>query len=92
MYISEVIRGGSRDLIEENTSFLLVVSSSVFRDDDANGYSIPNSEKYQSRISLEEISPTEITGLRSTAAENRSGNCPITKRKELFIQKKMTKI
>ena len=73
LYISEEIKGGRAD----------VVVSSIFGDDDDNGYSIPNSEKYQSLISLEEISPTEMTGLRRTAAENRSGNRPMT-----FLNKK----
>ena len=70
-YISEETRGGSLgvDVVE---------ASSISGDDDDNGYSIPNSEKYQSGISLEEISPTEMTGLRRTAAENRSGYRPMT--------------
>lgn len=69
MYISEEIRGGRADVVG---------ISSISGDDDDNGYSIPNSEKYQSGISLEEISPTEMTGLRRTAAENRSGYRPTT--------------
>lgn len=66
-YISEETRGGRADVVG--------VSSG---DDEDNGYSIPNSEKYQSGRSLEEISPTEMTGLRKTAAENRSGYRPMT--------------
>ena len=68
-YISEEIRGGRADVVGV---------SSMSGDDDDNGYSIPNSAKYQSGISLEEISPTEMTGLRKTAAENRSGYRPMT--------------
>ena len=71
-YISGETRGGRVDVVGVS----LLISG-----DDDNGYSIPNSEKYQSRISLEEISPTEITGLRRTAAENRSGNRPMTLRR-----------
>lgn len=75
VYISAETRGGSRDVA--------VFSVSVgCRGDEANGYSIPNSEKYQSRMSLEEISPTEMTGLRSTAAENKSGNRAITEKNQ----------
>ena len=69
VYIPEETRGGRADVVR-----VLSISG----DDDDNGYLIPNSEKYQSRISLEEISPTEMTGLRRTAAENRSGNRPMT--------------
>ena len=68
--ISEEIRGGMADVV--------IRASSISRDDDDKGYSIPNSEKNQSRISLEEISPTEMTGLRRTATENRSGYRPMT--------------
>ena len=72
MYNSGEIRGGRADVVG---------GSSIFGDDDDNGYSIPNSEKYQSRISLEEISPTEMTGLRRTAAEKKSGYRPMTFKK-----------
>ena len=64
VYISEETRGGRADVVGV---------SWISGDEDDNGYSIPNSEKYQSGISLIEISPTEMTGLRSTAAEKRSG-------------------
>ena len=69
LYILEETRGGRGDVVG---------ISLISGDDDDNGYSIPNSEKYQSGISLEEISPTEMTGLRKTAAENRSGYRPMT--------------
>ena len=78
-YISEVTRGGSGDVKDR---LLVVISLVKCRGDDANGYSIPNSEKYQSRMSLDEMPPTEMTGLRSTAAENKSGNRLITKKKK----------
>ena len=64
LYISDETRGGRADAVGV---------SLIFGDEDDSGYSIPNSEKYQSGMSLEEISPTEMTGLRRTAAENRSG-------------------
>ena len=71
VYISEETRGGIwADVVVGVSSGILLI---IFGDDDDNGYSIPNSEKYQSRISVEDISPTEMTGLRKTAAENRSG-------------------
>lgn len=76
VYISEEIRGG----------IAVVVFSVGCGGDDAKGYLIPNSEKHQSRMSvLEEVSPTEMTGLRSTAAENSSGNRPITEKEEKEI-------
>jgi len=65
VYISEEIRGGIRDVEDK----LIRSISTVAGDDDAIGYSIPNSEKYQSGMSLEEIAPAEMTGFRSTAAE-----------------------
>jgi len=42
------------------------------------GYSYPNSEKYQSGMSVVDIAPTDITGLRRETAEKKSGNCPTT--------------
>ena len=87
-YVLEEIRGGNRDDVVKDTltwSILLTADVGVAVDrefEDAKGYSIPNSEKYQSRMSLEDISPTEMTGLRRTAAENISGNRPITEIKD----------
>jgi hypothetical protein len=72
VYISEETRGGIwADVVGASSSI-------IFGDDDDNGYSIPNSEKYQSGISVEDVSPTEMTGLSRTAAENRSGYRPMT--------------
>lgn len=42
-------------------------------------YGKPNSAKYQSGMSVVDISPQEMTGLRITAAPNTSGYCPITR-------------
>ena len=85
-YISGETRGGRADVVGG-----VVVWWSMSGDDDDNGYSIPNSEKYQSRISLEEISPTEMTGLRRTAAENTSGYRPMTLRKKKKMHYSMPK-
>ena len=42
------------------------------------GYLYPNSEKYQSGMSVVDIAPTDMTGLRRATAEKKSGNCPTT--------------
>ncbi len=68
--------GGKRD------TFAKV--DSIERSDENTGYCSPNSEKYQSGMSLVAISPTEITGFRSTAAEKKEGNFAMTSRFELL--------
>ena len=45
---------------------------------DERGYCSPNSEKYQSGMSVDDKSPTDMTGFRNTAAEKNEGNLPIT--------------
>jgi len=50
----------------------------IERFDENKGYCSPNSEKYQSGMSLVDISPVEITGFRSTAAEKKEGNFAMT--------------
>ena len=50
------------------------------------GYLNPNSAKYQSGMSVVDISPTDITGLRRATAEKKSGNCPITINKKRYQQ------
>lgn len=65
--ISDVILGGS-----EGDS--VVGSNGV----DERGYCSPNSEKYQSGMSVDDKSPTDMTGFRKMAAEKKAGNLPIT--------------
>lgn len=50
----------------------------IERFDENRGYCSPNSEKYQSGMSLVDMPPTEITGFRSTAAEKKEGNFAMT--------------
>ena len=53
-------------------------SDSNERQDENTGYSRPNSEKYQSGMSVEDTSPTDTTGFLRTADEKKSGNWPMT--------------
>jgi hypothetical protein len=48
------------------------------RQDENTGYSRPNSEKYQSGMSVEDTSPMDMTGFLRTADEKKLGNWPIT--------------
>lgn len=64
VYVSEESRGGSRDVKDE---------SALAGNDDDKGYSKPNSEKNQSGMSVAKTPAGEMTGLRITAAEKKSG-------------------